>query len=944
MATGPEDPRKPGRNLELDPTIDGNGPEANSPGVPAAEAVIVRAGRAEDHVELAKIDGQRYVIEKEIARGGMGRIMAARDRRLGRPVAIKELLVASGELRARFEREARITAKLQHPAIVSLLEAGTWPGGEPFYVMKLVAGESLDKVIARCSTLEARLGLLPNVIAAVDALAYAHSVRVIHRDLKPANVLVGEFGETVVIDWGLAKDLADTTDAPDVSVGPYRTAQGQTLAGSVMGTPAYMPVEQARGEAVDERADVYAMGAMLYHVLAGAAPYSGKTGEAILDAVIAGPPPPIEAAGVPPDLVTIVTKAMARGAEDRYPTAKKLADDLKKFQTGQLVGAHHYSAWELLRRWARRHRTPVAVAVVALMLLGVLGTVSVRRIVHEQARTEQSRRDAEELMSFMLVDLRDKLRPLGRLDLLDDVAKKAIAYYDQRGETGSDADLRARALARRNLGEVLAGQGHADAALQQYRASLAIAKTLAAKDPTRADWQSDLSNNHDQVGDVLLAQGDTAGALTEYRTSLTIRETLAAADPKTAVRQRNLGSSHANVASVLLAQGNASGALAEYRAALAITQTLATNDPPNATWQRDLWIGHYRVGDVLFAQGDMAGTLAEYRVAMTIAQTLAVKDPTNAERQRDLSVSHERIGDVLFAQGDAAGALVAYRASMAIAMMLASNDPMNGERQRDVWINHNKIGDVLFAQGNMVGALAEYRALIPISKTLAANDPTNAERQRDVSIGHDKVGDVLLAQGDPAGSLVEFRTSLAIARTLAEKDSTNAERQRDLSVSHDKVGDALLAQEDANGALAEYQASLAIRETLAVSDPTNAERQRDLSIGHDKIGDVLLAEKDAAGALAEYRASLAIASALAANAPTNAIWQQDLAASHENVGDALVAQRETTGAVAEYDAGLAIARRLQAADPTNADVRDLVTTLSSKVATCCGPSRANRSR
>jgi eukaryotic-like serine/threonine-protein kinase len=219
--------------------------------------VTIRAGAREDYSDLLPIDRRHYVVGEEIARGGMGRILAARDRRLGRPVAIKELLVDSYDLRARFEREARITAKLQHPGIVNILEAGTWPSGEAFYVMKLVTGESLDKVIAARTTLDKRLALLPNVIAAVDALAYAHDHRVIHRDLKPANVLVGDYGETVVIDWGLAKDLDDVTDTPDLG-GPFRTqaaAPGATVAGAVMGTPAYMPVEQALGETVDERAD-----------------------------------------------------------------------------------------------------------------------------------------------------------------------------------------------------------------------------------------------------------------------------------------------------------------------------------------------------------------------------------------------------------------------------------------------------------------------------------------------------------------------------------------------------------------------------------------------------------------------------------------------------------------------------------------------------------------
>jgi hypothetical protein len=155
-----------------------------------------------------------YAGEDEIARGGMGRIVAAEDRRLGRPVALKELIDPNEENITRFQREALITARLQHPGIVPVYEAGRWPTGEPFFAMKMVSGRPLDQVIAETKTLSERLALLPRLAAACDAMAYAHSQRIIHRDLKPGNVLIGDFGETVVIDWGLAKDL-DSNDGFD---------------------------------------------------------------------------------------------------------------------------------------------------------------------------------------------------------------------------------------------------------------------------------------------------------------------------------------------------------------------------------------------------------------------------------------------------------------------------------------------------------------------------------------------------------------------------------------------------------------------------------------------------------------------------------------------------------------------------------------------------------
>ena len=250
-------------------------------------------------------DAQRYVIRRELARGGMGRISIADDTFLGRTVAIKELLVPSEALAARFRRELSLTARLQHPSIVSIHDGGLWPSGEPFYVMRLVSGEPLDRVIARHDGVASRLGLLPHGIAMVDALAYAHSQGVIHRDLKPSNVLVGDFGETIVIDWGLAKDLrGDDTVADVVTIAGSSepAAPVETIAGLVIGTPAYMAPEQARGEPIDERADVYALGAVLYHVFAGAPPHRGDNVDDIVRAVRSEAPIPLveRAIGIPP--------------------------------------------------------------------------------------------------------------------------------------------------------------------------------------------------------------------------------------------------------------------------------------------------------------------------------------------------------------------------------------------------------------------------------------------------------------------------------------------------------------------------------------------------------------------------------------------------------------------------------------------------------------------
>ena len=385
-------------------TIDAVG--QTTPGAPALGVASAATMASFDHglpaltpERLVEVQADLYERLGELARGGLGRISRARDLRSGRIVAIKEVIVQSDDGAIRFAREAMITANLQHPAIVPVYEVGRWATGEPFYAMKLVSGRPLSEVINAATDLDQRLGLPSHVLAVADALAYAHGERVIHRDLKPHNVLCGAFGETVVIDWGLARriDEEETTHSLHRRIS---AAPGQTYVGAIMGTPAYMPPEQARGKRVDERADVYAIGAILYHVLAGAPPYTGKTLDELIEKVKAGPPRRLVeiVPEVPPDLAAIAERAMAPDPEARYRSAAELATDLRRFTTGQLVLAHRYTTLQRLRRYVAKHRGPVLVtslALAALVIGGSLALASVFR-ARDEAQLAQTRAESEQ--------------------------------------------------------------------------------------------------------------------------------------------------------------------------------------------------------------------------------------------------------------------------------------------------------------------------------------------------------------------------------------------------------------------------------------------------------------------------------------------------------------------------------------------------------------------
>ena len=370
-------------------------------------STLVRA--AEDRL-LAKLDAlpgegeiegpaeERYQFGELLAMGGLGLVRRAHDRRLGRDVAVKELRRSDPAAERRFLFEATITARLQHPGIIPIHDIGRFPDGEPYYCMKLVEGRSLEEII-HDTPATGRLRLLEHVLAAADAVAYAHVHGIVHRDLKPANILVGAFGETVVIDWGLAKDLTGESAALDPTTMQSGPELGSTLTdvGTIVGTLRYMPPEQARGEAVDRRSDVFALGAVLYHLLAGSAPYEGLARPELAARLTSGAAvdlgPLIK--GVPPPLVAIVQRAMAPLPANRYPSAEAFSEDLRRFLAGRLVDAHRYPLGELLRVWLWPRRAVVTVAAAALLVLLGASIVFFKNIRAERDLAAAARLRAE---------------------------------------------------------------------------------------------------------------------------------------------------------------------------------------------------------------------------------------------------------------------------------------------------------------------------------------------------------------------------------------------------------------------------------------------------------------------------------------------------------------------------------------------------------------------
>ncbi|MDP8223403.1 MAG: protein kinase [Candidatus Lernaella stagnicola] len=378
----------------------------------------------------------------EIGRGALGRVLVAFDDHLAREVAVKELLpfvepddASDSEYEqlqrvalartARFLREARVTGQLEHPSIVPVYEIGRRDDGTFYYTMKLVRGDTLDEALAACRNLDDRLQLLGHFEDVCQALAYAHSRGVIHRDVKPSNIMLGRFGVTVVLDWGLAKVRGQRDDRGleiERSVEQLRVA-GHTVVGQAIGTPTYMSPEQAEGliEQIDERSDVWSLGAVLYKILTGSSPFEGRVPSEIIDRVKSETVRPVRevCAEAPPDLAAVAEKALCRDPGERYETAGELAEEVHAFRAGHRIAAYEYGSLELLRRFVRKNKALSAlIALLAVTL--VVGSALVWR-AYGAARTalETAERNEREVHFNIANFLSEKaLEAFGRRDFL----------------------------------------------------------------------------------------------------------------------------------------------------------------------------------------------------------------------------------------------------------------------------------------------------------------------------------------------------------------------------------------------------------------------------------------------------------------------------------------------------------------------------------------------